>query len=222
MDYVKTYYQKKGKAPSINQIIKGVKNCSRAKIYVSFKGIEDICNQAEVPNPKDRIDKTKNLNRSSTRSTPIIVVKNNEGSEIKLTKDQILRINTISHLEKGKSQPKIIDNLLNLDSLIRENELDHNKINVVSEHIEDAKKRGMSPQTLLNLEIMLYNSGYTSLDVDELEKLNNIAKYLHSTKLRVEYFINGYNRFKEIINIVMDYNSKKISYIEFKNRIDKI
>jgi len=222
VDYVKTYYHKKGKAPSINQIIKGVKNCSRAKIYVSFKGIEDICNQAEVPNPKDRIDKTKNLNRSSTRSTPIIVVKNNEGSEIKLTKDQILRINTISHLEKGKSQPKIIDNLLNLDSLIRENELDHNKINVVSEHIEDAKKRGMSPQTLLNLEIMLYNSGYTSLNADELEKLNNIAKYLHSTKLRVEDFIKFYNRFKEIINIVMDYNSKKISYIEFKNRIDKI
>ena len=222
VDYVKTYYQKKGKAPSINQIIKGVKNCSRAKIYVSFKGIEDICNQAEVPNPKDRIDKTKNLNRSGTRSTPIIVVKNNEGSEIKLTKDQILRINTISHLEKGKSQSKIIDNLLNLDSLIRENELDHNKINVVSEHIEDAKNRGMSPQTLLNLEIMLYNSGYTSLNVDELGKLNNIAKYLHSTKLRVEDFIKGYNRFKEIINIVMDYNSKKISYIEFKNRIDKI
>jgi len=222
VDYVKTYYQKKGKAPSINQIIKGVKNCSRAKIYVSFKGIEDICNQAEVPNPKDRIDKTKNLNRSGTRSTPIIVVKNNDGSEIKLTKDQILRINTISHLEKGKSQSKIIDNLLNLDSLIRENELDHNKINVVSEHIEDAKKRGMSPQILLNLEIMLYNSGYTSLNVDELEKLNNIAKYLHSTKLRVEDFIKGYNRFKEIINIVMDYNSKKISYIEFKNRIDKI
>ena len=222
VDYVKTYYQKKGKAPSINQIIKGVKNCSRAKIYVSFKGIEDICNQAEVPNPKDRIDKTKNLNRSGTRSTPIIVVKNNDGSEIKLTKDQVLRINTISHLEKGKSQSKIIDNLLNLDSLIRENELDHNKINVVSEHIEDAKKRGMSPQILLNLEIMLYNSGYTSLNVDELEKLNNIAKYLHSTKLRVEDFIKGYNRFKEIINIVMDYNSKKISYIEFKNRIDKI
>jgi len=222
VEYVKTYYQKKGKAPSINQIIKGVKNCSRAKIYVSFKGIEDICNQAEVPNPKDRIDKTKNLNRSSTRSTPIIVVKNNEGSEIKLTKDQVLRIYTISHLEKGKSQSKIIDNLLNLDSLIRENELDHNKINVVSEHIKDAKKRGMSPQTLLNLEIMLYNSGYTSLNVDELEKLNNIAKYLHSTKLRVEDFIKFYNRFKEIINIVMDYNSKKISYIEFKNRIDKI
>ena len=222
VEYVKTYYQKKGKAPSINQIIKGVKNCSRAKIYVSFKGIEDICNQAEVPNPKDRIDKTKNLNRSSTRSTPIIVVKNNEGSEIKLTKDQVLRINTISHLEKGKSQSKIIDNLLNLDSLIRENELDHNKINVVSEHIKDAKNRGMSPQTLLNLEIMLYNSGYTSLNADELEKLNNIAKYLHSTKLRVEDFIKGYNRFKEIINIVMDYNSKKISYIEFKNRIDKI
>ncbi len=222
MDYVKTYYQKKGKAPSINQIIKGVKNCSRAKIYDSFKGIEDICNQAEVPNPKDRIDKTKNLNRSGTRSTPIIVVKNNEGSEIKLTKDQILRINTISHLEKGKSQSKIIDNLLNLDSLIRENELDHNKINVVSEHIEDAKKRGMSPQTLLSLEIMLYNSGYASLDVDELEKLNNIAKYLHSTKLRVEDFIKDYNRFINIINIVMDYNSKKISFVEFKNRMDKI
>jgi len=222
VDYVKTYYQKKGKAPSINQIIKGVKNCSRAKIYVSFKGIEDICNQAEVPNPKDRIDKTKNLNRSGTRSTPIIVVKNNDGSEIKLTKDQVLRINTISHLEKGKSQSKIIDNLLNLDSLIRENELDHNKINVVSIHIEDAKKRGMSPQTLLSLEIMLYNSGYTSLDVDELEKLNNIAKYLHSNKLKVKDFIIFYNRFINIINIVMDYDSKKISFVEFKNRMDEI
>lgn len=109
-----------------------------------------------------------------------------------------------------------------MDSLIRENELDHNKIKVVSEHIEDAKKRGMSPQTLLSLEIMLYNSGYTSLNVDELEKLNNIAKYLHSTKLRVEDFIIVYNRFKEIINIVMDYNSKKISFVEFNNRIDKI
>jgi len=222
VEYVKTYYQKKGKAPSINQIIKGVKNCSSAKIYDSFKGIEDICNQAEVPNPKDRIDKTKNLNRSGTRSTPIIVVKNDEGSEIKLTKDQILRINTISHLEKGKSQSKIIDNLLNLDSLIRENELDHNKINVVSIHIEDAKKRGMSPQILLSLEIMLYNSGYSSLDVDELEKLNDIAKYLHSTKLKVKDFIIVYNRFKEIIKIVMDYDSKKISFVEFKNRMDEI
>ncbi|MGD0804931.1 MAG: hypothetical protein ABSA11_12765 [Candidatus Bathyarchaeia archaeon] len=48
VEYVKTYYQKKGKAPSISQIIKGIKNCSRAKIYDSFKGIEDICNQAEV------------------------------------------------------------------------------------------------------------------------------------------------------------------------------
>jgi ribosomal protein S13 len=219
VEYVKTYYQKKGKAPSISQIIKGIKNCSRAKIYDSFKGIEDICNQAEVPNPKDRIDKTKNLNRKSTKSTPIIVVKNND---IKLTKDQILRINTISHLEKGKSQSKIIDNLLNLDSSIRENELDHNKIKKVSQHIEDANKRGMNLETLLDLEIMLYNSGYTYLNSDELKKLNDIAKYLHSTKLNASEFIKIFNRFINIINIVMDYNSKKISYVEFKNRIDEV
>ena len=117
--YVKTYHQKKGKTPSISQIIKGIKNSSRAKIYDSFKGIKDICNQAEVPNPKDRIDKTKNLNRTSTKSTPKIIVGKMEDNGIKLTKDQILRINTISHLEKGKSQSKIVDNLLNLDSLIR-------------------------------------------------------------------------------------------------------
>ena len=222
MKYVKTYHQKKGKTPSISQIIKGIKNSSRAKIYDSFKGIEDICNQAEVPNPKDRIDKTKNLNRTSTKSTPKIIVGKMEDNGIKLTKDQILRINTISHLEKGKSQSKIVDNLLNLDSLIRENELDHNKIKKVSEHIEDAKKRGMNPQTLLNLEIMLYNSGYTKLNSYELEKLNNIAKYLHSIKLSAVDFIIVYNRYINIINIIKDYNANKISFVEFKNRIDEI
>jgi hypothetical protein len=112
VEYAKKFYQKKGKAPSISQIIKGVKNCSRTKIYNSFKGIEDICSIANIPSPKDRIDKIKNLNISSKNVNRVHKSKNSDDNEIKLTKDQILRINTISHLEKGKSQLKIIDNLL--------------------------------------------------------------------------------------------------------------
>jgi hypothetical protein len=102
LEYVKKYYRKIGKAPSISQIIKGVKTGSRVKIYDSFKGIEDICTQAGIPYPIDRIDKTKNLNKKSIKSTPTIVP-NNDENNIKLTKDQIYRINTISHLEKGRS-----------------------------------------------------------------------------------------------------------------------
>jgi len=80
----------------------------------------------------------------------------------------------------------------------------------------------MNPQTLLNLEIMLYNSGYTKLNSYELEKLNNIAKYLHSIKLSAVDFIIVYNRYINIINIIKDYNANKISFVEFKNRIDEI
>jgi hypothetical protein len=221
LEYVKIYYKKIGKVPSISQIIKGVKNGSRTKIYDSFKGIEDICTQAGIPHPIDRLDKTKNLNKKSIKSSPIIVTNNNENN-IKLTKDQILRINTISHLEKGKSQSKIIDNLLNLDALMRENGLDHDKIISVSKYIEDAKKRLMDPETLLNMEIMLHNSGYTYLSEEELRKLNDIAIYLNTAKLKAIEIILQYNRYIAIINIVNDYIDNKISFIEFKNRMNRI
>lgn len=103
VEYVKTFYQKKGKTPSINQIIKNVKNCRQSKLYRSFMGIEDICSKAEIPYPKDRIEKIKNLNKNNVKSNSSKKSKNNEDSDIKLTKNQIFRINTISHLEKGKN-----------------------------------------------------------------------------------------------------------------------
>ena len=222
VEYAKKFYQKKGKAPSISLIIKGVKNCSRTKIYNSFKGIEDICSIANIPYPKDRIDKIKNLNISRKNINHVHKSKNSDDNEIKFTKDQILRINTISHLEKGKSQSKIIDNLLNLDSLIREDGLDHNKIKIVSDHIEGSRKKGMEPQTLLNLEDLLNKSGFINLNEDERKKLNDIAMYLNSSKLSAVEFIQVYNRYIEIINIVNGYNNYKISYIDFVNRMKQL
>ena len=221
LEYVMTYFNKVGKVPSISQIIKGVKTGSRAKIYNSFKGIEDICIQAGIPNPTDRLDKTKNLNKKSTKLTHS-TVPDKEENDLKLTQDQKLRIRTISHLEKGRSQSKIIDNLLNYDALLRENGLDHDKIISVSEHINDANKRNMNPEKLLNMEIMLYNSGYTYLNEEELSKLNDIAQHLHANNLKAKEIILKYNKYIDIINIVNDYNENKINFIEFKNRMNRI
>jgi hypothetical protein len=221
LEYVKTYHRKKGKAPSISQIIKGVKTGNKTKLYESFTGIADICDQAGIPHPKDRIDKTKNLNRKSVK-LPSLNVSDNDVVNIKLTNGQIQRINTISHLEKGQSQSKVIDNILNLDALMRENGLDHNKIIRVSNYFEDAKKRGMDSETLLNMEIMLFNSGYTSLSEEELIKLNDIAVFLHTKKIKAINMIAIYNRYINIINIVNDYIDNKISFNEFKNRMNRI
>ena len=80
----------------------------------------------------------------------------------------------------------------------------------------------MDPETLLTMEIMLYNSGYTNLSEEELIKLNDIAKYLHAAKLKAIEIILQYNRYISIINTVNDYINNKISFIEFKNRMNRI
>ena len=220
--YVKKFYQQKKQAPSINQINKNIKNSNRNKIYASFKGIEDICSKAEIPYPKDRVEKSIKLNKKRIKSNSVEGSRNDDNSDIKLTKSQILRINTISHIEKGKSPSKVIDNLLNLDSLIRSDNLDHDKINEVSDYLSKAKKRGYDLANLLSLHIILTNAGFQQLDQNQHEKLLSIAIYLDSNNMEVLTFIEEYDKYIKLMNLVNDYNNNTIGLKELLPKVNRL
>lgn len=185
-------------------------------------GIEDICSEAEIPYPKDRIEKIKNLNKNNVKSNSSKKSKNNEDSDIKLTKNQMFRINTISHLEKGKNQSKIIDNLLNIDSLIRNNNLDHDKIKDVSDYLSEAKNHGFDPHILLALQSLLNEAGFQKLTKAEREKLIGIASYLHSENMTALTFIQKYDKYIRLINIVNSYLSNKIGMSELSIMVNQL
>lgn len=217
--YANQFYRKKGTAPSISQIIKNVKNCSRSKLYDSFNGITDICTKAGIPTPMDRIEKIKNVNK---RTNSIKRSIKNNVAEIKLTKNQITRINMISHLEKGKSPATIVNNLLNIDSLIRKDNLNFNNFKEINNYISEAKKRGFDPLNLLSLQILLNNAGFEQLNKGQREKLLDIAIYLNSQHMNSLIFIQTYNRNIKLISIVNDYLSNKIDLNELSLKMSQI
>lgn len=222
IEYVKKFYKKNGTAPTIKQMIRNIKSCSRSKIYASFKGIEDICSKAEIPYPKDRVEISKNLNKKNIKSNSIEGSINNGNGDIKLTKSQILRINTISHIEKGKSTSKVIDDLLNYDSLIRNDNLDQEKIKEVSSYLSEAKKCGINPITILSLQISLNKAGFQQLDQSQRERLLSIALYLNSKNMDEVTFIILYNRYIKLINIVIMYVNDKIGLKELLFRVSQV
>ncbi|MCX6643323.1 MAG: hypothetical protein NTV15_08035 [Candidatus Bathyarchaeota archaeon] len=222
VEYVKKFYQQNGAAPSIRLMIKNINNCSRSKIYATFKGVEDICSKAEIPYPKDRVEKSKKFSKKKIKLNSVEGSNNDDNDDIKLTKSQILRINTISHIEKGKSTSKVIDNLLNLDSLIRIDNLDHDKINEVSSYLSEAKNCGIDPITLLALQVFLNKAGFQQLDQSQRERLLSIALYLDSKNMDEVTFIKLYNRYIKLINIVIEYVNGKIGIKEMLLKVSQV
>lgn len=168
-------------------MIKSIKNCSRSKLYGTFKGIEDICSRAEIPYPKDRVEKSKNLNKNTIKSNSVKTSINDDG-DIKLTKNQVFRLNTISHIEKGKSVSKVIDNLLNLDSLIGVIIWIMIKL-MVSGYLSEAEKCGFDPSTLLKLQLSLNKAGFQQLDQSQRGRLLSISTFLDSNNTDALIFI---------------------------------
>jgi hypothetical protein len=60
ISFVRKYYERHGTAPSVRTIAKKVKAVTIAGIYKAFPGgLAEICQQARVPAPKQRIKATR-------------------------------------------------------------------------------------------------------------------------------------------------------------------
>lgn len=88
--------------------------------------------------------------------------------------------------------------------------MDHDKIKDVSDYLSEAKNYDFDPHILLALQSLLNEAGFQKLTKAEREKLIGIASYLHSENMTALTFIQKYDKYIRLINIVNSYLSNKI------------
>lgn len=181
LDFMRKFYTKNNTAPSISAISKKIKGANTRKFYLIFPGgIKEACIEAEIEPPRKSIESTaharkgKSTKAASTDSNPI-------KDTYTLTEQQMQRLRTISHLEKGKAPSKVIDELLEYDSSLRlEFKLKNDDLNQINEFIKSASRRGWDRDSLLNMITKIWNAGFNRSDYngEKLEHLSDVLCYL--------------------------------------------
>jgi hypothetical protein len=90
----------------------------------------------------------------------------------------MIRLRIISHLEKGKSPNKIIDELLEFDSNLRLNyKLNLDQVNSVNDFLNVANGYGWDTKRILDIMLKIWNAGFNNTAYDG-EKLSRLAEVL--------------------------------------------
>src|SRR4030043_1332187 len=155
--FMKDYNLKEGKPPSIKTISTKVKGVTVRQFYKIFTGgIKEASLAADIQAPSENVISTqKALNarkgkhiRKDAPPPPEAV----KPDTYTLSEPQMIRLRVISHLEKGKSPNKIIDELLGFDSDIRLNyKLNLDQVKAVNDILNAARARGFETEPLLDI-----------------------------------------------------------------------
>lgn len=235
LSFIKDYNLKEGKPPSIKTISKKVKGVTVRQFYKIFPGgIKEACSEAGIQAPSENIKSTqKALNARREKQNRRDVVPVSEAIKpdtYTLSEPQMLRLRVISHLEKGKSPNKIIDELLEFDSNIRLNyKLNLDQVKTVNDFLNAAQVRGFEKEQLLDVLVKVHNAGFYSNGYDSqklsslvngielLSRNNSLDDIIKLMEDLLQIKFNELTPREKIVfkNIISDINKNKITSEDF-------
>ena len=215
VQFVKSFYNENVISPSISLILKEF-NLNRTDFYNLFPGrLSELCRLAGVPVPKNRIDAVKPALKSKEKSSA--KAQQSAVDCLTLSPEATRRIYGICQLEGGTNPNLAIDNLLDLDTIMRKYGLSLEQLVNVAHFLDAAAGRKWPINNLLDYITTLWNLGVHNLDATSL---GNLISLIQGIDLRfwgsIQNFISYATMYFVRIENYRAYLTKKISFKQFR------
>jgi len=213
--FVKEFYDRNKVIPSISLILNEF-NLNRTDFYNLFPGrLSELCRLAGVPVPKNRIDAVKPALKSKEKSSA--KAQQSTVECLTLSPEATRRIYGICQLEGGIEPNLVIDNLLDLDTSMREHGISLEQLVNVTHFLDAAAGRKWRINDLLDYITTLWNLGVHNLDATSL---GNLISLIQGIDLRfwgsIQNFISYATMYFVRIGNYQAYLTKKISFKQFR------
>jgi len=219
LEYIRGFYAKEGRAPSLRQILKKEK-LNRARFYQLFpQGLAQACQLASVPAPKERISKVGKAVEASRAKRLEPAANQKSFSRLLLTEEQTKRLLGLSHLEGGKDPHIILDELLNYDSKARKYGLSLAKRKLLSEVLEVAMEKGWrikSQPSFVEALTRAYNLGLLDWPPETVKYMLDVLEWARLKKWSPLEFANYVTRHYNELSAYLAYLRGEISYERFR------
>lgn len=216
--FIKQYFKKEGKVPTIKEIVKEIKGVNTSNFYIFFPGrLAEACEEAGVPVPESRLKKTQKAHETRMKSEKDFPI-------ISLDPDLSKKLWVVSHLEE-KDHLKVIYDLLEQDRLFRtEYNLKNQDLSNFTQFLKDAEKRGLNKKQIINSIIKFTKIGLENLTDFRFNKLMDLVKFMISKNLQIEdlytIFLSRNEVYRKGYSKCVDYAGEEI--LKELNKIDSI
>jgi len=215
--YVKDTYHLIGKVPSTTDIVENVHGLRSARnLYEKFPGgLEEICEAAKVPIPEVRINQTKRARERGKQSSAGC-------GKVHLSEKQTNRLLGVSQLEGGRDVSKIVDDMLDRDTVLRgEAGLSIEDTKILVSFIVAALAAGWSKSDLVPFTTHLSNNGIANLTSQEVGILLTLTTAMKVNGWDPKQFVKEANDSKNAVNLFVNFKMGNISASEMARRLGR-
>ncbi len=227
VQFVQEFHKQNGRAPSVNEILKHFKNnglCSSTFYQFFPKGLKELCSLAGIPVPVERIRKTAKATAALREGRKGDVHRETALSRLILTEEQTKRLLGLSHLEGGRDPLLIMDQLLDLDTVLRkEFKLTLEDIARVAVFLKYAVSIGWrikQDPDLLDCLTRAWNLGLLGLEPRAVQYLVEVLEDAQARGWKPNEFANYVTKFYNGILAYIMYEKGLICFEEFRRRVE--
>jgi hypothetical protein len=159
LSYVRDFFESEKKAPTIRMISENIEGITRSSFYKYFNGIRELCEEADIDIPNNRMKRTKKASSTRKRKSE------SPFSEIILSDELARDLWVYSTLEKRDPQDLITDFLEQYRLLKTEYGLDNKTLGSFVRFIKECEIVGLNKDQIKNSMTKFIRMGFQNLSL---------------------------------------------------------